>query len=131
MKQSIETVNHNILIHKLKLMGFTNSALDLLINYLNHRFQTTMVNQATSNPMKLKLGIPQGTILAAWLFILFINDLFNIPTKGQTICFADDTLLLYEVDRNLKLIPDDINQSIDKFNEWFSRNLLTIFALYQ
>ena len=71
----------------------------------------TRINKTTSDLKFLKIGLPQGTILAPWLFIQFLNNLFKISTCGQTLCYADDTILLCELDHgaltttNIFLIP--------------------------
>lgn len=40
---------------------------------------------------KLKSGVPQGTVIAAILFIIMINDINDIIKRCIMRCFADDT----------------------------------------
>ena len=45
--------------------------------------------------MLIKCGVPQGSILGPFLFLLYIDDLNSVFNKAITIHFADDTHLSY------------------------------------
>ena len=47
-------------------------------------------------PMQtIKCGVPQGSILAPLLFILYMNDLLNVSKLTDPLLFADDTSIFY------------------------------------
>ena len=126
LSRAFETVCHSLLFTKLLNIGFSSNALLLLQNYLNNRYQMTIVNKIISEPYLIKTGLPQGTILAPWLFILFINDLFNIQICGHTLCYADDTVILFELNQKIITIDHTTEDSILKIKDWFNENLLII-----
>ena len=124
--RAFETINHKLLLKKLENKGFCNKSLLLLENYLSNRIQRTSINSTISEPYISTIGVPQGTIIGPWLFILFLNDIFKICSLANCVCFADDLLLLYDIDKNCKECPTDITNSLNLFGDWIDSNLLLI-----
>ena len=62
------TVDHNILIKKLKITGIVGNNLKWFKNYLNNRKQYIQINnEEKTNLLLVKCGIPQGSILGPFL----------------------------------------------------------------
>jgi hypothetical protein len=123
--RAFESVNHKLLIYKLKAINLDNQLLKLFTNYLNNRTQTTIINSCTSKKLMIKTGFPQGSILGPLLFNIYINDLLlNIPEFIQ--CFADDTILIFTINHLETNLSTQQYQSINKIDLWFKNNLLII-----
>ena len=126
LTRAFETINHKILLAKLENYGFHNKSLKLLEDYFCDRKQITIVNKHYSDSSSVKVGVPQGTILGPWLFIVFLNDIFKTSSLPKIICFADDTLLLYTIEKNCNLLSHEIYTSLNDIANWFDSNLLLL-----
>ena len=75
LKKAFDTVNHGILVKKLKSYGIKGQALDILTSYLSNRRQKCQVDRFVSSEHFIECGVPQGSILRPLQFLLYINDL--------------------------------------------------------
>ena len=125
LTKAFDTVNHNILLEKLKIMGFRGIPYKLLESYLTNRLQYVQLGNSKSRLLPIKCGVPQGSVLGPLLFILYINDLANCCLHGKITIFADDTAIYFECSTMDDLIytASTIMKDIDK---WFTANLLTL-----
>ena len=72
--KAFDTIDHIILIDKLKYYGVHGINLKLFSGYLENRKQYTEINNIKSNMSSITTGVKQGSILGPLLFIININD---------------------------------------------------------
>ena len=85
LKKAFDTVNHELLIRKLKNLGVSGKSLAWFNSYLIGRTQQTVCGDAVSS--RVPIGVPQGSILGPLLFLIHIN---GVDSVLQLQMFADD-----------------------------------------
>ena len=93
LSKVFDTVNHQILLKKLKYYGLQQSEYNWFQSYLSNRKQQVHANGVVSDTRFISTGVPQGSLLGPLLFIIFINDLPKSSTFFSTRLYADDTSL--------------------------------------
>ena len=125
LSKAFDTVNHDILLEKLKLYGVQNCNLNWFKSYLSQRKQYISFDQEKTEMLHIKCGVPQGSIIGPLLFLLYVNDLPNASKILDPIMFADDTNLFYS-HSDIKILFKTVNEELHKLSEWFSCNKLSL-----
>ena len=90
LRKAFDTVDHLILVHKLKNLGVTGKSLAWFNSYLTGRCQQTVCGDAISPPANIIMGVPQGSILGPLLFLVYINGIQSVLQHSKMTMFADD-----------------------------------------
>ena len=114
MSKAFDKVWHEGLIYKLKSMGVSDSLLKLFQSFLTD-FRV-LFNGQTSELLPVKAGVPQGSILGQFLFLIYINDL---PENNESTLkiFFDDTSL-FSVVHNNNTSSEELNRDLQKISQW-------------
>ena len=75
LSKAFDTINHDLLIAKLKAYKFSKKALKLMKSYLQNRKQKVQINNKFSSERNVIAGVLQGSIDGPLLFNLFMDDL--------------------------------------------------------
>ena len=129
LSKAFDCLNHNILLEKLRYYGLENNSLILIKDYLSNRKQFIESGTIRSDCTDIKAGVPQGSILGPFLFLVFINDLNKSSKIFQTINYADDTTLMTTLNAfGNPTSPDDINIELKEITKWLKVNYLMLNA---
>ena len=119
--KAFDSVDHTIVLEKLRGYGVTGPVLGCFKDYLSGRTQRVVVEGVASRWSPVTSGVPQGSILGPLLFIIFINDLPDVVQHGtETAMYADDTKLQHKITST-----DDckcLQQSLTNLNSWSTQN---------
>ena len=120
--KAFDTVNHDLLINKLKNnFNIDGRLLKFITNHLKDRCQRVGLDNIFSDFQYVQSGVPQGSILGPLLFTLFINDINSGISTDTNIClFADDTKIWrpMETEHDCAILQKDI----EYLNKWCDSN---------
>ena len=97
-----------------------------MTSYLSNRFQHVEIDGHKSDSQQLNYGVPQGSVLGAFLFLSYIND-FQKTSSFKLTQFADDTLLYTSMSsKNITSLEHEVNHAFIEVQRWIDSNKLTI-----
>ena len=112
LSKAFETINHDLLLAKLKAYGFSTNALDVMCSCLKNRKQSVQINNNFSSGKK-------GFIHGPLLFNLFINDSVLFLTDTFLNNYADGSNL-YSIGKGREIIKYLFRKNFRVLTECFS-----------
>lgn len=88
LNKVFDIVSHALLLKSLE--DIPGSPLKIVKSYLNKRKQIVKVKGKNSDP---RTWCATRYSVGPLLFKIYINELFHIPSRSETLRFADDTVL--------------------------------------
>ena len=124
ISKAFDTVSHSKLIYKLSQYGIHGNFIRWISAFLSDRSQAVRVDSVLSAYERVVSGVPQGSVLGPFLFLLFINDLPRVCQNSSIKMFADDSKIYFKCTD-----PADrtkLNDDIVRVFDWFHRNQLKV-----
>ena len=127
LSKAFDTIDHNILLHKLRFYGLDGSTLPLFESYLSNRLQYVELDEMQSETLPVKIGVPPGSILGPLLLTIYINDFPQVSNIFNFVMYADDTTLSSTLNQftdgtqnENKRVESLINYEFGKIIEWLN-----------
>ena len=136
LSKAFDTLDHYILLNKLKFYGLSSTPLKWFESYLHGRKQYVDFDGIHSNTTYIGTGVPQGSILGPLLFIIYMNDIHMASQNFNVILYADDTNLISPLclfnsslhinKESIEHVSDQINTELGNIQEWLNISKLSL-----
>ena len=121
--KTFNSIGHTILRNQLNYYGMHGIALQKFHCYLSNRFMYIKINSVRSECCLIKCGVSQGSIIGSLLFLIYVNDIFNVCNLSKCVLYADDTVLIISYD-NVATLFSNASKYFAMLSIWFSGNKL-------
>ena len=120
--KAFDKVNHKILLQKLVKHKIKGKIGKWICEFLRNRKYKVVANGEMSELQDVLSGVPQGTVLAAILFVIMIADIDEEVENSIVRSFADDTRtsLKIRTEEDKEVLQQDLN----KIYRWARDNLM-------
>ena len=127
MSKAFDSVNHELLLSKLRKIGVSTSAHKWFKSYLIDHSQVVKIKDTTSKALPLEFRVAQRSILDSLLFTIYINDLPLVPRYCQSAIYVDDDklFLAFQPCEILKAIQL-LNLDLVEIARWCCLNFLLV-----
>ena len=95
LQKVFDTINHDILLKKLSIIGFSDHTVKWFQSYLSNCKFTVNLENSFSEVSSISCGVPQGSVLCPLLFLIYVNDM-PMAVKCDMSLYADDTCVVFQ-----------------------------------
>ena len=118
LSKAFDTISHAMIVNKPPKFGITGVAQQWIASYLFAR------QQQVSSPIFCRVS--QGSILGLLLFLLVSNDSTETLSTCHILMYADDIVILFYSNKDLKKIEEHLSRDFHPFATWLACKELII-----
>lgn len=122
-EKAFDRVPHNKLIEKLIGYGVNVNLIEWIKEFLKDRTSSVRVNGSLSDCFDVTSGVPQGSVLGPLLFVIYVNDMFQILDGNGSVglyLYADDAKLFkcVRTEDDKEMLQICLNALVKWCEEW-------------
>jgi hypothetical protein len=129
LSAAFDTVDHDILIRRLRHYGLHDNDLQWFRSYLTDRSQSVWYNGQMSSSVIIRFSVPQGSVLGPNLFVLYAAPVFAIARSFGFLVhgYADDLQLYDHVDLDAcESVVTRLSACVEAILAWMASNRLRL-----
>ena len=109
------------LLQELINIGLKGNLPIFIHNFLNNRTIQVKINDFISNKFKIENGLPQGSIISVYVFLIAINKLFKNCNLTNNKLFCDDGMFWCK-EHDLAVAERKIQDTLNHLTTWSNQN---------
>ena len=123
LSSDFDTIKHDLLIDRSKMIGLSDTLSLWFISYLQNRYFSIKINNEYLSTKLLNNGIPQGSVLGPILFSIYLLPMienFNLFSDINYHLYADNLHIYIELP--LQALPSynySLLNCLNTLNNWF------------
>ena len=125
ISKCFDCIDIELLLLKLTYYGVEECEHKWFSNYLHDRSQAVYCHGSLSAFQNVNVGVPQGSILAPLLFLLYMNDISQCLKFSRCNIYADD-VVIYTSSPNFTEAALHLQADLDRLSYWYTKNKLKI-----
>ena len=90
-----DTIDHNILLEKLKAIGFCDNTVNWFHSHLTDRAFLVSIENKYLSISKISCGVPKESTVAAMLFLIYVNDMKQ-SVSSDLLLYANEPCLVFQ-----------------------------------
>ena len=112
LQKAFDTINHEVLLQKLKAIRFSEQSAQWFRPYLFDRIFLVETENKLSDFEKISCGVSQGFILGPLLFSIYVNDIPQ-AVKSNLFLYVEDSCLMYQR-KDIAITEKIFNEDFEK-----------------
>jgi hypothetical protein len=125
MSRAFDSLDHGALMRTLLHSGLPMDFVNWCADYLQNRQQKVIVEHLSSTARKITSGVPQGSIIAPFLFCIQMRTAKPFSTEALILKYADDILIAIPVS-DTATISATIQNETTNMKNWCKENGLRL-----
>ena len=112
LEKAFDKVPHKRLLWKLEnIGGLKGNLLNWMRDFLSSREMRTVIKGKLSGWRKVTSGVPQGSVLAPVMFLIYVNDMVE-GVSSYISLFADDAKIMRKIENmeDSRVLQEDLNK---------------------
>ena len=126
LSSAFYTINLDLLIYRLKLIGLEDTVLLWFSNYITNRTDSAKINKSISPKRKIIFGVHQGSSLSPILFCIYIPPINKLVKSFLSVkynMYADDIEIHTDCHKSSNI---HLQACLTTINNWFINNYLSL-----
>ena len=109
--KAFDKADHQRLLLKLHRLGINSTTITWIEEFLTNRTQRVALDREMSDSCPVEPGVPQGSVLGPWLFLIYINDITD-NIKSNIRLFSADTIIYITISKKIDchVLQSDLNK---------------------